>query len=268
MPEMFEHGFIVRAMAVGIIVGVTLAVLSVIVVLKKLSFIGVGVSHSAFGGVAIGALLGIDLTLSALVFSLMVGLLIGWLSRKDRLHEDVTVGIIFAFSMSIGVICLGMKEGGGVDLFSYLFGSILAVSTGDLYVALTACAVVILTIALLFKEFFAYCFDEEWARVSGVNVDRLQDLLMATIAITVVVSIKLMGIVLVSALLVIPGAVALVAVDDYYKQFVVSVVTAFVSVVCGLTLSYYFDFASGASIVLCATTLFFFAVIFKRGSRT
>jgi len=261
MVEMFSHGFMIRAALGGVIVGTLLATLSVIVVTKKLSFMGVGVSHSAFGGLAIGALLGVNLTYSALVFSAMVALAIGWLARRGRIHEDVSVGIVFAASMAIGVVCLGLMEGYTIDLFSYLFGSILAVSWGDIAVAGVVFVITIGVIGALFKEFLVYCFDEEWAKVSGINVDRLQDLLLLLIAVTVVVSIKLLGVVLVSALLVIPGAVGFLLAQSYKQQYLYSILTALVSVWAGLALSYRFDVASGATIVLSASTIFLVAAL-------
>jgi len=262
MAEMLSHGFMLRAMCAGLLVATLLAIMSVFIVLKKLSFIGVGISHSAFGGVAIGAFLGVDLTLSALVFSTGVALLIGWLSRRARVHADISIGIVFATSMSLGVVILGLSKGYNVDLFSYLFGSILAVTNRDLVYAFIVFVMMILAIRLLFKELLVYCFDEEWARAGGINTDRLQDAFLVMIAVTVVVSIKLLGIVLVSALLVIPGAIGLVLAQNYRIQLIISIVSAITSTVAGLSLSYWFDIASGAAIVLfsamlfiCATTL-------------
>lgn len=261
MFELFEHGFMVRAMIAGTLIGSILALLSSVIVLKKLSFMGVGVSHSAFGGIAIGALLGFNLTLSALVFSVAIALLISWLSRRRNIHEDVSVGVIFAASMATGVVCLGLMESTSIDLFSYLFGSILAVSRQDLIIAGVAFVVVVLSFIILFKEFFVFSFDEEWARVTGVNVDRLRDFLLVLIAVTVVVSIKLLGIVLVSALLVIPGAVGAMLSKNYLHHHVISLVTALSSVWVGLYLSYTFDLASGATIVLSGAAIFFIATI-------
>jgi len=224
--------------------------------LKRLSFMGVGVSHSAFGGIALGAFLGINLTISALIFSVVVALAIGWFSRRGGVHEDVSTGVVFAASMAFGVVMLGLMKGSSIDLFSYLFGSILAVTETDLIVAGAAFVVVTGIFIYLRKEFLVYCFDEEWARVSGVNVERLQDLLLIMIAVTVVVSIKLLGIVLVSALLVIPGAIGYMLAGAYKNQYLISIASALVSVLSGLVFSYHFDVASGASIILAASFLF------------
>lgn len=262
MGEMLSHEFMARAFIAGILVGTLLASLSVIVALKKLSFMGAGISHSAFGGIAIGALLGVDLTYSALVFSVTIALLIGWLSRRGRIHEDISVGVVFAASMAVGVVCLGLMRGYSIDLFSYLFGSILAVSQEDLMLAGVALAGAGVVMAYFYKEFQVYCFDEEWARVSGVNVDRLQDILLTLIATAIVVSIKLLGALLVSALLVIPGAVAYQLANNYRVQFPIAIACSLVSVILGLTLSYRFDIASGAAIALSACGIFLISTIF------
>ena len=264
---MFEYEFMTRAFIAGTLIGSILAMLSSVVVLKKLSFMGVGVSHSAFGGIAIGALLGVDLTLSALLFSVSIALFISWLSRRGGVNEDISVGVVFAASMAIGVACIGLMEESSIDLFSYLFGSILAVSEKDLWVAGIAFVIVALSFAILFKEFFVFSFDEEWARVSGVNVDRLHDYLLILIAVTVVVSIKLLGIVLVSALLVIPGAVGVLLTRNYLHHHFISLATALVSVWGGLYLSYRFDIASGATIVLTGSFIFFVAAISRAAKR-
>jgi zinc transport system permease protein len=262
MVEMLTHGFMVRAFTAGILIGALLATLSVIVALKRLSFMGAGISHSAFGGIAIGALLGVDLTRSALVFCVMIALGIGWLSRRGKIHEDISVGVVLAASMAVGVVCLGLMKGYSLDLFSYLFGSILAVSEDDLSLAAGALAITAALMTILYKEFQVYCFDEEWARVCGVNVDRLQDILLTLIAAAVVVSIKLLGALLVSALLVIPGAVAYQLAGNYRAQFPIAIACSLVSVIAGLTLSYRFDVASGAAIALSASGIFLISTIF------
>lgn len=262
MLEMLSHEFMARAFIAGMLIGALLAGLSVIIALKKLSFMGAGISHSAFGGIAIGALLGVDLTYSALVFSVTIALLIGWLSRRGRIHEDISVGVVFAASMAIGVVCLGVMRGYSIDLFSYLFGSILSVSREDLYLAAGAMAATAALMAYFYKEFQVYCFDEEWARVCGVNVERLQDLLLTLIAAAIVVSIKLLGALLVSALLVIPGAVAYQLAGNYRVQFPIAVVCSLASVILGLTLSYRFDIASGAAIALSASGIFLVSTVF------
>lgn len=267
MPEILEHGFMIRALAAGLIVGTLCAALSVIIVLKRLSFAGVGVSHSAFGGLALGALFGVNLEAAAFAFSAAVALVTSWMIRRGGVSEDVSVGIIFATSMAIGVAALGLMEGYSIDLFSYLFGSILAVSPRDLWLAGGALVIGLAAFLALFNRLIAYCFDEEWARVSGVNVDRLEDALMILVAMTVVISIKLLGIVLVSALLVIPGATGYALARHYRGMMAISIASALLAVTAGLVISYYLDIASGAAIVLSSAALFLFASLGGRARR-
>ena len=265
IEEILSSGFMVRALVGGLLIGGLCALLSVVINLKKLSFMGMGISHAAFGGLALGAFLNIDLTLTALVFTVGVALLISWLSRRGKLHEDVSIGVVFSVSMAFGVAILGLMKGYNIDVFSFLFGSILAVTEWDLVIAAAAFAIIAGLMLVLHKEILVYCFDEEWARVCGINVDRLQDLLIVMIAVAVVVSIKLLGIVLVSALLVIPGAIGYLLCENYRGMSVVSVGSALVSVIAGLMLSYRFDIASGATIVLAAAFMFSLATIFAPG---
>ena len=264
MVDMLSHGFMQRALVAGLIVGTLCAVVSVFVVLKKLSFIGAGISHSAFGGMALGALFGVNLTFSAMAFCVGVALLIGWLSRRGGVSEDVGIGVVFSSSMAMGVVALGFSGDYTVDLFSYLFGSILAVSNSDVALAGGTLAVALVVVVALFKELLAYCFDEEWAMVRGINTRLIQDILMVLLAVTVVVSIKLLGIILVSALLVIPGAVGRVLSENYRGQMALSLAVAQVSTVAGLYISYRFDVASGASVALVAAFCFFAAVAWPR----
>jgi len=267
IAEMLSHGFMQRALAAGLLIGGLCALVSVFVALKRLSFIGAGISHSAFGGMAIGALFGVDITLSAAVYCTAVALLIGWLSRKGGVHEDVSIGVVFATSMALGVAALGLAPGYTVDLFSYLFGSILAVSNQDVALAAAALIVVSSLVAILFKELLAYCFDEEWARVRGINTRLIQDTLLVLLALTVVVSIKLLGIILVSALLVIPGAIGQALAANYRGQIVISILSALFSTAAGLTISYRWDIASGAAIALVSAALFAMAAVAPSANR-
>jgi zinc transport system permease protein len=264
MVEMLSHGFMARAMCAGLIIGTLCALVSVFVALKRLSFIGAGISHSAFGGMALGALFGLDITISAAVYCVAVALVIGWLSRRGGVHEDVSIGVVFASSMALGVVALGLKPGYTVDLFSYLFGSILAVTWEDVALAAVALAAVAGVITVMFKELMAYCFDEEWARVRGINTRLVQDTLLILLALTVVVSIKLLGIILVSALMVTPGAIGQALAQNYRRQIAISIASAWISAIVGLALSYRFDIASGAAMALASAVLFAMAAAIPR----
>jgi ABC-type Mn2+/Zn2+ transport system permease subunit len=254
--DILEYAFMQRALIAAVLVGMVCSVIGTYVVLKKLAFIGAGISHSAFGGVALGYLLGVSPVGIAIPFSLATAMAIGWVSRKGKLSEDTAIGIFFAGTMALGVLFIGLKEGYNVDLFGYLFGSILSVSSSDIWVILGLGLGIIGVVLLLFKEFFFMSFDEEMAAVSGLPVGRLYFLLLGLMALTVIVSIKLVGIILVEALLVIPAAAALQLTRNFVRMMLISVLFGVVSGVVGLFLSYWWNLASGATIVLTAAAIF------------
>src|SRR5437867_12247352 len=161
MTGLLALGLMRRALAAGVIVSAICSALSPIVVLRRMSFVGHGIAHAAFGGVALGILLGVSPTASGLVFSLGVALLIGVVGRRGRLSEDVAIGILFASAMAFGVVCLGLMKGYSVDLFGYLFGSLLAVTPQDLAMIVALGLATALLLGLLRKELLFLTFDEE-----------------------------------------------------------------------------------------------------------
>ncbi len=266
MWELLTYGFMQRAFLAGTVIGIVCAVIGVYVVLRGMAFIGTGIAHAAFGGVALGFFLGVNPTLSAVVFCVLVGWGIGGVARSGAVREDTAVGIFFAATMALGILIIGLSQGYTMDLFSYLFGSILAVTPTDVWLTLGLGAVVLLTVAVFAKELLFITFDPEMAQVSGVPAGPLYFLLITLIAVTVVLAIKVVGIVLVSALLVIPAAAAWQLAHRFYTMMALAVVFGVVSTTGGLVLSYMLNTASGATIVLVATGLFF-AVTFATAQR-
>ncbi len=264
MMDFWHYAFMQRALLGGVMIGLLTAVIGVYVVLRGMSFIGAGVAHASFGGVALGFLLGIDPLWAAVAFCLAVAWGIGAVTRRGGLKEDTAVGIFFASTMAFGVLLIGLMQGYNVDLFSYLFGSILAVTAADLRMVLGVGTLVLLTVALLYKEFLFITFDPETARVNGVPEPALYYLLLALVALTIVVSIKVVGIVLVSALLVTPAAAAYQLSRSFGKMMALSAVFGVLSVLVGLVASYYLNTASGATVVLTATLIFGLAMLWRR----
>lgn len=243
----------------GTLLSLVLAFVSFFVVLRRLSFIGVGVAHSAFGGIALGALTGLPPTLTAIGFAVAVSNAIGLVSRRGKLSTDTAIGIFFSLAMALGVIFIGMSDRYNVDLFGYLFGNILAVSRTDLVVIAVLGGLVLAAMILFFKEMLFIAFDREVAFVSGIAVAAFDHFFLTVLALSIVISIKLVGIVLVSALLVIPGAAAAQITRHYVSMIAVAIGVALTATVGGLFLSYYLDLASGATIVTLAAAIFFSA---------
>jgi len=267
MTDIFEFQFMQNAFMAGIMLSLVLALVSFFVVLRRFSFIGVGVAHSAFGGVALGTLLGISPTLVAIGFAVVISNAIGFISRQGKLSTDTAIGIFFSLAMALGVIFIGLSDRYNVDLFGYLFGNILAVSKFDLGLIAVLGGMIVLFLILFFKELLFIAFDHEVAWVSGVSVPFFDHFLLTLLALTVVISMKVVGIILVSALLVIPGAAAAQITGRYVSMVVVAMAVALTATVGGLIISYYADLASGATIVTLAAFIFFVAFVWGRVRR-
>lgn len=258
---MFEFAFMQRALAAAVLVGLLCGVLGFFVVLRRLAFIGVGISHSAIGGVAIGILAGWSPLITGAVFAVAVALGIAFLSRSDNVSENTVIGVFFSGSMALGVVLFSLNSGYQQDLFSYLFGNVLAISTNEL-VALAGVSAVILVITLLtFKEQLLISFDEEVAAAYGHRVLPLNVLMLVMLALTVVIGVRLVGLLLIQALLVVPAAVAALWALNYRWQVVMSALIGSLSGVAGLVGAYQLDIAAGGAIVLVAVALFFITLV-------
>jgi ABC-type Mn2+/Zn2+ transport system permease subunit len=266
LGEMLSLGFMQRALLGGVIVGATCAFLSVFVVLRRMAFVSQGISHAAFGGVALAVLLGLNPTWGAMVFAVGTGLAVGVVSHRGRVAEDSTIGIFLAVAMALGIIFLGLKEGSTANLFGYLFGSILSILPQDLLWMAALAGIVFFTLLAFAKELYFYVFDEGMARVSGIPVDRLYFGLLGLLAVTIVVSLKLVGVILVTALLVIPAAAVRLITNNVVLLVVGSVSVGVASVLVGLTVAYLLDVSPGASIVL-VLFLFFLVSFIAPGRR-
>lgn len=254
--EMLDYAFMQRALAAGLVVGVICSLVAVFVVLKRLAFAGIGISHSALGGVGIGAFLGINPVIAGGIFATLIAWLVGIISLRKQLHEDTAIGIFFSASMALGTVLLNVSSGYYGDIFSFLFGNILAVSVTDLWLICLLGAAVFLFLTLFFKELLFISFDEDVARAAGLPVNFIYFGLLTVIALTVVVCVKVVGIVLTAALLIIPAATGQRVAQDVRGLVFFSLLTGMASSLGGLMLSYNYNLPSGATIVLCATALF------------
>jgi zinc transport system permease protein len=261
MLEILSYTFMQRALLASVLIGSVSAVMGVYVVLRGLSFIGAGIAHASFGGVALGFLLGVNPVLMAVVFCLLTAWGIAWTSQWAEVREDTAIGIFFAATMALGILFIGLMKGYNVDLFGYLFGSVLSVTRADLWLSGLLGAGVLLTVGLFFKELLFITFDPEMARVSGLPAGALYVLLLSLMALTIVLSIKVVGIILVSALIVIPAAAAYQLTEDFRRMMILAVIIGNLSAIIGLFLSYGLDTASGATMVLTATTVFLLSAL-------
>lgn len=265
--EILQYGFMQRALMAGILISITCGVIGTYVVVRRMVFISGGISHSAFGGIGLGYLVGIDPVLGAMLFAIGSALGIGAISRRTRLPEDTAIGILWAVGMALGIIFIGLSPGFAPDLFGYLFGNILSVSFSDLLIMVALTALILVVVSLLFKELMSLSFDEEFAKVSGVPTGRLYFILVVLIALSVVVLIRAVGIILLIALLTIPAAISRQFVSSLKKMMLLSILLSIVFVVLGLWLSYVLDLASGATIILFSGVMFLASLGLSRWRR-
>jgi manganese/iron transport system permease protein len=261
------YGFMQRGMLAGVIVGVLCAVIGCFVVLRSMAFIGDAMAHAVLPGVAISYLLKGDLIVGALGAALAVAFGIGALSRRGAVREDSAIGILFAAALALGVLLISSIRTYAVDLSHILFGNVLGVSTRDLVLTGAAAAAVLAAIGLLYKELVVVSFDPVLAATLRLPAERLRMTLLVLLAITIVVSLQTVGIGLVSALLITPGATAHLLTRRLPRMMAIAAAIGVASSVIGLYASYYLDVASGAAIVLTATGFFLLAFLFapRRG---
>jgi zinc transport system permease protein len=261
LTDMLAFDFMQRAIAAGLLVGLLCSAVSLFVLLKRMAFAGIGISHAALGGVAVGLFAGVSPLGSALGVCVAAAVGIGLITRHGRMGEDMAIGILTTTLMALGVVLVGLAGTYQGELFSYLFGNILAVSRGQL-LALGGVAVAVLGFfAFFFKELLFVSFDEEVAQVTGLPARALYYGLLIAIAFTVVAAIQVVGVILASALLVIPAAVGQQLATNWRGILLISLGTGLLSVVLGLVVSSVWDLASGGTIVLVLGALFFAAFI-------
>jgi zinc transport system permease protein len=250
MLDVLQYEFMRNAIMAGLLAAIACGIVGVYVVVKRIVFISGGIAHASFGGIGLGYFLGINPIIGALAFSLASGLAIDGITRKSRLPADTAIGILWAVGMALGIIFINLTPGYAPDLMSYLFGNILTVPISDIFLMLALDIVIIGIVIALYKEYLILSFDEEYATAIGMPVEKLYLLLLAMIALTVVVLIRVVGMILVIALLTFPAAMAQLFTYNMKKMMLLSVLFGFLFTLGGLWLSYVLKLPSGATIIL------------------
>lgn len=261
--EMFSYGFMQRAFVSSFFIGLVCAVVGVFVVLKGLSFIGAGTAHAAFAGVTLAFLIGAPPLGMAILFGLATVFVTGLLQQSGKMKPDVPIGIFYTLTMALAILFIGLMKGYNPEVYGYLFGSILSVTRGDLTIILLLSAVILFVITLFYKEFHFISFDQEMAEASGIPAKNLFLLLLNLIALTIIISLKAVGALLVFALLVIPAAAAQQWARHIWSMMLISACVGILASWTGVLVSYWLDIPSGATIVLIATAFFLLSVLFS-----
>lgn len=252
IDALLNYGFMQNALVAAILAGVLCGLVGVIIVEKRLVMMSGGVAHTAYGGVGLGYLAGFSPLVGAVIFSLGAAFGIGTLRRRGGARTDVLISLFWSLGMAAGIVFVALAPGYPPDLNSYLFGNILTVTAADLWLMLGATALVVLLFVLLYEDIKAYLFDETFASVSGMRVRVLEYLILGLIALTVVVLLRVTGIMLAIALLSAPAATAAMLTRRLLPRMLTAAGLSAAFAVVGLVLSFYFNVPSGATIVALA----------------
>ena len=254
--EALQFGFMRNALMAGVLVSIACGIIGTFVVVKRIVFISGGIAHAAYGGIGLGYFLKFNPILGAIVFSVAAALGMGVVQRKTRQRADTVIGVIWAIGMALGVILVDLTEGYKADLMSYLFGSILAVPPSDLLIILVLDLVIIALVASFYKELLAISFDETFATVENVPVDAIYMILVCMIALTVVMMMRVVGLIMVIALLTMPAAISGQFVKNMKTMMVLASILGVIFTTTGLWLSYFLNLTSGATIILVSGAVY------------
>jgi len=260
-----QFDFMRNALIAGVLVSLAAGVVGVYVVLNRVAVLSGGIAHAAYGGVGMAYFFGFDPLLGGMLFGLFAALAMNIVQRKTRQRADTLIGVMWAAGMAIGIIFVDLSPGYKVDLMSFLFGSLLAVSTSEIYIIAVLDVIVLLTVFALYRELLAISYDETFATVRGVPVNVISLILTALIALTVVMMMRVVGLILVIALLTLPAAIAGLFARDMRQMMVLASGLGMVFTITGLWLSYQYNLTSGAAIILVAVTAYLLGLLAKKG---
>lgn len=266
MFEFLQYEFVRNALFAGFLVSISTSMLGVYLILRRLSLIGDGLAHAAFGGIAVGFLLGVNPLLTALIFSALGSLGINRLISKAKVYGDSAIALVLSSGMALAIVIIGYVRGFNANLFSYLFGSILSVSFSDLLMLFVVALATLGFIVLNYRSLLAVTFNDEIARVHGVRVSLLHNALIVLTACAVVVSIRAVGILLVTGLLVIPPMTSLLVSSSFRGAMVYSLLFSLFSMLLGVILAFLLDLPPGGMIVLSMVAVFL-VVLFVKGKK-
>jgi len=263
MLELLTYDFMQRSLLAAAMVGGLCSAIGVFVVLRGLAFVGAGTAHAAFAGVALGYLMGWPPLLMAILFGLVTVWITGWVEEKGTMKLDVSIGILYTATMALAILFIGLMKTYNAEVYGYLFGNVLSVTTQELRTIGGLAILVIGTLVLFSKEMYFIAFDQEMAEASGVPARRMFFLLLTLVAFTVVVSLKTVGAILVFAMILIPASTAYQLTHSLSTLTWYSVIIGVSCSVGGVLLSAWWDVPSGPAIVLLSTVLFFVSILFS-----
>jgi zinc transport system permease protein len=261
--EILSYSFIQKGLLAGIAIAIICSLMGVFLVLRRYSLFGDAVAHMAFGGISVGLLAGVYPLWTAFAVSVLGALGITKLRKSTKISGDAAIAVLLVSGLGVGVLLISATDGFRVDLFTFLFGSILLISTEDTLLILGISAGIVAALTALRKQLLHMTFDEEQAKVSGINVDRLNYIFVVLASITVITSMRLVGILLISALVVLPNITSMMFGKGFKKTVIISISISVFSVVSGIILSYYLDLAPSGTIVMITVAILVGTLIAK-----
>ncbi|HEX5622838.1 MAG TPA: metal ABC transporter permease [Sulfuricurvum sp.] len=264
MIEMLDFPFMQRAFAAGLIIAVLAAISGSFIVLRRYSLLSETLAHVSLVGVSVGLLIGSNPLWMAIIASLIASWMIEYLRSVHHLYSDSILAIFLSGSLALAIVIVSLAGSFNASLFGYLFGSILSVTNEDLMIMAIAGTAGMALLLLFFKELYFIAFDEEVARASGIRVALLNFMLVSVIAVIIALSIRVVGTLLIGALMVIPPVAAIRFGLGFFKTMLLSIAIALVSVIIGLSASFFFSLPSGAAIVLCLLLIFIISLVINR----
>ena len=261
--EILTYSFMHRALISGIAIAILCSVVGLFLVLRRYSLFGDAIAHSSFGGIALGLLAGVYPLWTAYGVSIVSALIITRLKDRFNISGDASIAVLLSSGIAIGLVIIGFSGGFTIDIFSFLFGSILLVSVDDTILILSLTGVILIIILLLYRQILYSTFNEQQAKVSGIPVEKINYLIVFMAGITVVTSIQLVGVLLISALFVIPNVTAIMYGKGFKQTAIISISFSIFSVVVGILISYVFDITPAGTIVLLSISLLAVTMIIK-----
>jgi zinc transport system permease protein len=267
MLEALSYDFVQNALFAGLIVSIITGIIGSLVVVNRMVFLSGGIAHSAYGGIGLAIFLGLPMLMTTSIFCIIVTVLIAMASYQKRENLDIIIGLTWAVGMSFGILLVDLTPGYQTDLMSYLFGSLLAVSNDDITFMSVLLVVVIFIISIFYRDILAVSYDSQYASLRGVNTKLFYTLILILSSLTIVISIKVVGLILVIALLTIPIYIASFFAKNLFSMMIISSIFSIIFTIIGLVLSYNFDLSTGPTIIMTSSLVALVIFIFKNFKR-
>ena len=263
MLESLSYTFIQNALIAGILVSIITGIIGSLIVVNKMVFLSGGIAHSAYGGIGIAIFFGLPMLLSTSLFCIFITIIIALVSYKRRENLDIIIGLTWAVGMSFGIMLVDLTPGYQSDLMSYLFGSLLAVTYEDIYFMTSLLIIILIIVFTFYRDILAVSYDSEYARLRGVKTKVFYTLILILSSLTIVISIKIVGLILVIALLTIPIYIAKFFANKLSSMMILSSILSILFTITGLCISYTFDLSSGPSIIMISSLVLLLVLFYK-----